>query len=400
MKKFVRGLGIVGIVLLLVTAISIPVLAISNPTDTSIQSIKAFQNIFEDDDILFFVRYDVNYTEEPDEPASDTFVVSLYDTDGTTLLYQRELNYYGLNIISIYLTPIQVLTLPGIGWGSEYVIKVMGNPSIFGELTEGINMATRSLSASNDYISGTMDTSRGLLGQFCIDTARVLQADEAWPTLLTTSDKLNTQGAITFNAAVPGLYTACPSIYSTAVTPPTMPTVTRTVVLKGVITGVFTAGESVTGGTTGAAGVFIVGSQTATQIQVTHSGIAMFRGEETATGGTSDATIVVGSLVVGGIEEVARGRTGTRLRNALDNFGAWLGISGNAFGGLALFLFFAITAGLVFTATGSVHGAVLVSIPVILMGNYMGLMSFAITWRLVVIVALLFAVLFIMGRFA
>ena len=75
-------------------------------------------------------------------------------------------------------------------------------------------------------------------------------------------------------------------------------------------------------------------------------------------------------------------------------------MSGNAVGGIALFGLFALTAGFVFTATGNVHGSILVAIPVILLGNFMGLLSFAITWMVVVIVVLLFAILFIMGRLA
>ncbi len=400
MRRLSRLFRVVGLVLLLGVAVVTPVLAIDDPTDTSIKSAKVFQSIFSDDDMLFFVRYDVNYSSDPDEPADETFVVSLYDTDGTTLLYQRELNYYGLNIISIYLTPVQAA---GLTWENEYVIKVMGNPSIFDELTEGVNMATRSLSPSNDYISGDMDTSRGFLGQFCIDTAKVLQAD--WGiTLVTGSDKLNVQGSITFNAAIPGLYTAVPGIYSTAVAPPELDIVTRTVVLKGTVTGTFTSGETVTGGTSGAVGTFIVDSQTGEgagkEIQVTHSGVTMFREDETAVGGSSSAEVEVSGVVVGQIEEAARARTGTRLRNALDGFGAWLGMSGNAVGGIALFGLFALTAGFVFTATGNVHGSILVAIPVILLGNFMGLLSFAITWMVVVIVVLLFAILFIMGRLA
>jgi len=397
MEKVGRLLGVVGIALLVLLVVAVPVFAISNPDSIAIQSVKVFQNIFEDGDFLVFVRYDVNYSADPDEPADETFLVNLYDTDGTTLLYQRPLNYYDLNIVSIYLTPAQA---SGLTWEGAHVIKVMGNPSVFGGLTEGINLVSRTLESSANYVSGDMDASRGYLGIFCINTARVLQADDDWPTLLTSNDKLNTQGAITFNAAIPGLYSACPSIYSTAISPPGLPTVTRTVVLVGVISGTFSSGETVTGGTSSATGTFVAGSQTSTTVGVTHSEGNMFREDETVTGGTSGATVVVSGVVVGAIEEAARERTGTRLRESLDSFGSWLGISGNAFGGLALFMFFAITAGFVFTATGNVHGAILVALPVILLGNFMGLVSFAITWLVVVVVVLLFSILFIMGRFA
>ena len=398
MKRLGRVLGVVGLVLLLVLMPTHPVLAIADPTDTSILAAKVFQNIFVDDDMLFFVRYDVNYTTDPDEPADETFIVVLYDTDGTTLLYQRPLNYYGHNVISIYLTPAQAASLT---WGNEYVIKVMGNPSVFETLTEGVNMATRSLSASEDYISGSMNSSRTALGIYCINTAKVLGASWDPPVdLVTTGDKLNTAGAIVFNAAIPGLYTACPGIYETAVAPPELEGVERTIILTGVITGTFTGEETVTGGLSTATGSFVTGTQTGTTVDILHTTVTMFSVGETVTGGTSEATIVVSEVTIGQIEEAGRGRTGTRLRDALDNFGAWVGVSGNTIGGVSLFLLFAITAGTIFTATGNVHGAILVAIPVVLMGNFMGLLSFAITWMLVIVVALLFSILFIMGRVA
>lgn len=398
MKRVGRLVGLVGLVLLLVLMPTHPVLAVVNPTDTSIMAAKVFQNIFVDDDWLVFVRYDVNYETDPDESADETFLVALYDTDGSTLLYQRALNYYGHNIITIYLTPAQTADLT---WGNEYVIKVMGNPSVFETLTEGVNMATRSLSASEDYISGDMDDSREDLGVYCINTAKVLGA--SWsPTvdLVTTGDKLNSAGVIVFNAAIPGLYTAIPGIYETAVAPPELEGVERTIILTGTISGDFTASEAVVGALSEATGTFVGATQTATTIDVLHTTVTMYSVGETATGAVSGETIVVSEVTVGQLEEAGRGRTGTRLRDALDNFGAWIGISGNAFGGIALFLLFAITAGSIFTATGNVHGAILVAIPVILMGNFMGLMSFAITWMLVIVVALLFSILFIMGRVA
>jgi len=374
------------------------VLAVDNPTDTSILASKVFENIFEEDDMLFFVRYDVNYATDPDESADETFLVALYDTDGTTLLYQRALNYYGHNVISIYLTPAQASSLV---WESEYVIKVMGNPSVFETLTEGINMATRTLSASEDYISGSMSSSRTDLGTYCINTAKTLGS--SWDPvvdLVTTGNKLNSAGAIVFNAAIPGLYTAVPGIYETAVAPPVLEGVERTIILTGVVTGVFTGGETVTGGTSEATGTFVAGTQTATTVDVLHTTVTMYSVGETVTGVTSGATIVISEVTIGKLEEAGRARTGARLRDALDGLGGWLGISGNTMGGISLFLLFAITAGSIFTATGNVHGAVLVAIPVILLGNFMGLMSFAITWMLVIVVALLFAILFIMGRVA
>jgi len=390
-RKLLRLVGSIGLAFIVLVLGVFPVLAIANPISTVINFSHVFENIFVDGDQIFYVRYDVDYAAPPTEFASDTFLMALYDTDGTTLLFQRPLNYYEHDLISIYLTPAQALT-----WGSAYVIKITGNPSIFPILTEGINLATRTLGAL-DYTAGAATVSRATLGASVLTSAQYIEADtgDVWIGALT--DRLTALGAIHVNAAIPGLASVAPEIYETGVSTPELEPSSRSVYIVGTPSGAFTVNETVIGGTSGVTGTYRAVSSDG--IQTTVDGINMFTVGETVTGSTSGRTIVVGSLVIGQIEKEAIPRAGPRLRNALDNFGAWLGMSGNAFGGLALFMVFITAAGFIFVRTGQVHGAIVIAIPLLLLGNFMGLLSFAVTWLVVIVVALVFGIFFIMGRF-
>ncbi len=379
----------------LVLLVAIPVYAIADPNYTTIEFAHVYENVFVDGDQVFYIRYDIDYPTDPDEPASDTFLMVLYDTNGSSLLFQRSLNYYGHNLISIYLTPAQALT-----WSSSYVLRISGNPSIFPVLTEGINLATRTLSAA-DYTAGSADVSRTTLGAQIILDAQVIKADTSDDWIGDTTERLTSLGALYVNAAIPGLSSVIPGIYETGIATPTLADAYRTSTLVGTISGSFFAGEVVIGGTSTVTGTFISGSQTATEIQVSVTGVTNFVVGETVTGYSSGETVTnITEVVQGALEWSVRSNTGTRLDTALTNFGAWLGISRTATGGIFLFLIFAMTAGYIFSATGQVHGAIMVAFPVLILGNFLGIIPFAVTWLGVMVVVLVFAIIFIMGRLA
>jgi len=107
-------------------AIPVPVAAApADPDSITLHTAKVFQNIFEADDILLVVSYDVDYAVEPDESAADTFQLTIYDTDGTTEIQTRALNYYQYNIHSIYFDAAAAASLV---WETEYVIRVWAIP--------------------------------------------------------------------------------------------------------------------------------------------------------------------------------------------------------------------------------------------------------------------------------
>jgi len=185
--------------LLLLVLFTGPVLAIGNPDYVSIGDTYVFRNVSEAGDQLFFCRYDVSYNSVPDEDPDDTWQMALYNSTGS-LIATRSLNYYQHNIISIYLDADDALV-----WEGAHQIKIMGMPSVFGNLTEGINMRTNTLGPDDyyekDYLAGIMITQAG-----------ILEAD--WEiTLLTASDKLNSTGKTFFLLAVPGLGDMVPEIF-------------------------------------------------------------------------------------------------------------------------------------------------------------------------------------------
>lgn len=193
---------IILITLLMLLVVVVPVYAISNPDSINIGDVYAFEDALETGDVLVFVRYDVSYASQPTEDSEDTFVMAIYDTDGTTLLFTRPLNYYQHNIISIYLSA----ALNTLTSGGAYYVRIMGSPALF-SLAENVNMDTRVLSSGDWRVAAD-------LGGVMIAQAGILAADWGLD-LLTSTDRLNSTGSTYFSKAVPGLSTMVPTIFAT-----------------------------------------------------------------------------------------------------------------------------------------------------------------------------------------
>ena len=200
MKKILRAVTPLILATVLWLSAVMPVCAISNPDAINIASGAVFRDVLNTGDQLWFVRYNVTYGVAPTELANTTFIMAIYDTDGTTLLYTRPVNYYQENIISIYLTSAQALT-----WGGTYYVKIMGNPGVFGALVEGTNMKTW-VTTPGDFYEQT--SFQGYL----YTQASILQTDWAI-TILTSGGKLNVTGAMFFNEAIPGLSSMLPEFF-------------------------------------------------------------------------------------------------------------------------------------------------------------------------------------------
>jgi len=190
-----------GVLLVLVLFLLCPglVYAIGNPDYITIGDVYVFRNVVDEGDQLYFCRYDVSYNSVPDEDAGDTWEMALYDSTGD-LVATRPLNYYQHNIISIYLE-----SDVSLGWQGAHQVIIRGMPSVFGNLTEGVNMKTRALAPGDyyevDYLAGVMITQAGIL-------------EDDWEiTLLSSGDRLNSTGKTFFLAAVPGLGDMVPDIF-------------------------------------------------------------------------------------------------------------------------------------------------------------------------------------------
>lgn len=306
-----------------------PVLAIGNPDSISVESIKAYVGIWEEGDMLFVIEYDIDYDPEPEEDPEDTFLFGIWDeTDvkGPDIA----LNYYLHNFISIYLTAAQV-TAFGYAKNDELKVKILGNPVYFETLTEGVNMATMSLSAGHWIEGSSLDQTRQYLADWCIVLAEVFEA--SWGIeLLTSSDKLNIVGKLKFEEAIPGLQSVCPDIFQISASYPDDPE------------------------------------------------------------GVGNATF----------QTTLTGRMGNRLSGVLENFGSWFfgkASMGIFIGGAGLAILYFILAGRIFIATGSVPGAIAVSIPFLFVGNLVGVLPLVITFIAAFLCVLTFGILFILGRF-
>lgn len=186
---------VLGLLLLTVS----PTFAISNPDSISTEDIYVFRNVLSSGDQLYFVRYNINYTATPSESASDAFQMALYE-EGNGSPHIRGLNYYGHNIISIYLSSSQALS-----WGGAHVVRVTGSPSLFGTLTEGVNMISTPLSGG-DYKEASQ------LGAIMLAQAEALEVDLG--TLLTDDGYLDATGTFYFKRAVNSLDVMAPEIFS------------------------------------------------------------------------------------------------------------------------------------------------------------------------------------------
>jgi len=214
MNKRIRGLAIAILVGLMCLIAPInPCLAIDNPDSLTIYTAKVFQNIFETGDILFVVSYNIAYAPEPTEDCADAFLFSLYDTDGTTLLAQRQVEYYQYNLTSLYFDATAAAALT---WEANYKLKIMGNPVLFASLVEGTNVITWTLSAS-EYVTGTMTDSRELLRLHCLDIAQDLEDDwgSSYNLITTTADgeRLTSLGRTVFLDAIVGLDGAVKTLF-------------------------------------------------------------------------------------------------------------------------------------------------------------------------------------------
>ena len=252
MKKLIRFLLAITLILgLLAPSFSVSATP-ANPDSITLHTAKAFENVFETGDMLFIVSYNVNYAIEPSEFASDTFLVNLLSINGTSLLMSRPLNDYQYNVISILATAAQVTSL-GLTWNSEYQLRITGNPAIFGTLTEGTNMATKTLSISDWNADGSL-TSKALLALHIIDLANTLETEWAITLLVTTTSGnqvLNSAGRTAFILAIPALDIVIPLIFQSTSGVITIDPVTSNATLQGNSTMLIRLGPQISSAFTG-----------------------------------------------------------------------------------------------------------------------------------------------------
>lgn len=209
-----RVFTIIAVLLVCLTQ-TVPVLAAPAPPD-DIDIINFYYNrhLYEADDFLLVVHYDIIYSGEyPDEPADDCFVFRLFDTDGTTELgqalpYPYANNGYGEGCVAFYFSAADAPT-----WNDSYVYKlrVSGNPLQFASPpVYNFDIPT---SAWSDETTQAGNQSQ--LANRIIEIAESLEIE--WETtLLSAQDAaivLSSYGEEYLRNAIYGLQLLCPSLF-------------------------------------------------------------------------------------------------------------------------------------------------------------------------------------------
>lgn len=131
MKKWLKRIAI-SFTLAILLSPSLLVLAIDSPDEMDISNVWAYRHCLEDNDRLFVIEYNIDYTTNPDEGANEAFIARLMD--GITELkadtpYDFQDNGYGVGIIMLYFTAAEATALP-VTWEGAYTVKLMGNPTL------------------------------------------------------------------------------------------------------------------------------------------------------------------------------------------------------------------------------------------------------------------------------
>jgi hypothetical protein len=242
---------------------------------------------------------------------------------GGTLLYSRGVNYYQANLNSIYLTAAQAATLT---WGTAYTLKLVVNPSKVATLTEGTNMVTVALDPNFGYIDGTLVTTPALLESYLSTVMHTIST-----TLL-------------------------------ALTPPI--TILITTGLNDVLNtqGSLYFRQAIPGLDTVCPNLFQVSSTDIVNPSFTATGAI-----------TADQTIA--------------GTLGTTTARGVSALASWFSITNNMAGGIVMAFIAVAFLVVIFRYSGSTTAAMILVIPILLIGVWGGLLPFALMATVTLLVA-------------
>ena len=219
----------------LLTLLALPlltptVLAISNPDSISIDRVKVFKGVWEDDDWLFVCEYRVMYSVTPSEDPEDTYLAIVYDENDISV-GSNPLNYYDHNLISVYFTASQAAARD-MDWDEigNYTFRISGNPSYFAPVIctniVGQNCVDRNIQEGPDSFDRGRAKNRELLGDLVVTIAKSMEDD--WPVdLLGDNDRLNEAGSLVFRKAIPGLDQVVPDVFEVSLSVEEVPPITK-----------------------------------------------------------------------------------------------------------------------------------------------------------------------------
>ena len=202
--------------ILILALFPIPVAAaITDPDVMEVDEVCITRHLYETDDMLLTFHYAISWTlpeNQPEEPASETFIFRLMDQDETEILgyaipYPYVYNGYGEGVGSMYWDAVTAPT-----WGINYILWLMENPG----LDPNPEVVKRSVTSDNYCPLTTKEENQSYLRDYLIDIA--LDLELAWGvepgSLIGDNNYLTAAGETYFQGAIPGLRIFCPDIFA------------------------------------------------------------------------------------------------------------------------------------------------------------------------------------------
>jgi len=188
---------------------------IIDPDVMQFNSVRITRNLYEPGDMLLTFHYAISWTDslnQPDEPASETFIFRLMNEEETETLghaipYPYVYSGYGEGVGSMYW---DALTAPT--WEGLYVLRLEENPG----LDPNPKVVKRSITADDYSPFTSQEENQTYLRNYLIDAAFLLEA--AWGvepgSLIGDDNYLTAAGETYFQGAIPGLKLFCPALFA------------------------------------------------------------------------------------------------------------------------------------------------------------------------------------------
>jgi len=206
------------------STLALPAYAISDPDSLTINAVYVYRHCHEDNDQLYLIDYNVNYTVNPDENITEAYLLRLMNGNtelGNTAPYAYYDEGYGRGITSIYFSASEV-TAKSITWEGAYTMELTGNPT----LTWVGDPPSTSVGTFDLWSSSTSQgATEAELGARVLYFADLLELD--WSVdLIETSGMgswLTSYGEDYFTNSIENLPIICPNVFSALLTTPTYP---------------------------------------------------------------------------------------------------------------------------------------------------------------------------------
>jgi len=261
-----KALYILPVLILLSFFIPKYALATALPTSMSIISAKAVRNTVIPGDIAFVFHYNLVYTPPPypTDSATNTILIRLYDTNGTTLLSSSvPYNYfdygYGQGMGLFYFA-----VDPTGGMAKAYIINISGSAAFFDPLPAPYSYTL----TSSDYSSLTLQVdNQALMTSYILASCTILEIARPLYPLHGATDSgivLSAIGENYFRGALPGIQSIAPTLFFTQSFVPTSTNITYTDNLSTTYGGRLTGTDIMTsfnnwGTSLGTTGTFLFG---------------------------------------------------------------------------------------------------------------------------------------------